>query len=200
MQHDDRSLERLLARGHLSGAEYDRIETRVLDRVARPGKPGRGRWLVVAAPVVAAAAGLALCITGLRAPADPSGGFTPKGTTVTTIDGAVELVCSGDARPCRVGDTLMFLVDSSVASGYLNATATRIAPPSEERYVLFPSAGGQSPYVASGSGTVVVPQGIRIGAQHGAGLFRVEVSFFERGAALAPRLAGTTSVDLKVVE
>lgn len=200
MQYDDRSLERLLARGHLSGAEYDRIETRVLDRVAPPGNRVRGRWLVVGAPVVAAAAGLAFYITGLRAPVDPPDGFAPKGTTVATIDGSVELLCSGEGRPCRVGDTLMFLVDSGVASGYLNATATRIEPPSEERYVLFPSAGGQSPYVASGSGTVVVPQGIRIGAQHGAGLFRVEVSFFERGTALAPRLAGTTSVELRVVE
>ena len=177
MSRGDERLEELLSSGHLSGAAYDRIEARVLARTARKEPRAHARWLPLAAAICGT---MALLLVVGRTRQLPSGsGFTAKGEHAAASGGSVELACSSEDRPCRAGDTLMFLVDSGAHSGYLNASAVRLEPPSEERVWFFPTAEGDAPHVALGQGTVVAPQGIRLTAQQRPGLYRVDIWFSE---------------------
>jgi len=195
MSHADEDLERLLAQGHLSGATYDRIEANVLERVAPEPRRRRSPWLCAAVlPAAAALGGLSLFL-GRPAPSAEAG-FTPKGSA-TALAGAVELACSAE-RACRVGDTLVFVVDTGVARGYLNASAQRVEPPSAERIRLFPSARGESPRLAAGAGTTVVPEGVRLNGAFGPGVYRIDIWFSDDAPSPEPRGGRTTSVELRI--
>ena len=74
----------------------------------------------------------------------------------------------------------MFSVNAAIASGYLGAYAERLGDPAPERIWYFPDPTGRSPQVASGSGTIVLPQGIRIGLEHRPGRYRVIAWIAER--------------------
>lgn len=191
MRYDEEEVERLLAGGYLSGAQYDRIEARVLRRVAsQPARGGIRRVLPdLAAPLGGTAlvvGALALHVGSSEPPAANAPSFTAKGAAAAPKQGAVELVCSGAPRACTVDDTLMFVVNTSVASGYLHASAERVEPPSPERIWLFPTEDGESPRVEPGQGTTVVPQGIRLASLPGPGLYRVDI-WFSEGKPLAER-------------
>src|SRR5262245_52704740 len=100
---DDTGLDQLLARGRLSGIEYDRIEERVLERV-RPERGKRSWFALALAPAAASLFGVWLIA---RSPTPPDA-FTPKGggqALATVIDAG----CEGPRpRVCRLGQTLMF--------------------------------------------------------------------------------------------
>jgi hypothetical protein len=195
MSHDDLDLERLLARGNLGGATYDRIESNVMQRVSAPTERRRPAWLWAAALPLAAALGvLALFFRTPSEPATDSAGFTAKGSNASPA-GGVELTCAAD-RPCRAGDTLMFVIDTSAAHGYLNASAQRIEPGSPERIRLFPTEKGESPRVEAGVGTTVVPQGLRLGPAFTPGVYRVDVWFTEAGPSPHPGEGRPISVEL----
>ncbi|HEY3494490.1 MAG TPA: hypothetical protein VGK73_07385 [Polyangiaceae bacterium] len=200
MSYDDETLEKLLANGHLSGASYDRIEERVMALTAR-----RRPWVsarVLALAAAACGAGALLLLVGRGAPESGTSGFTEKGELGAAHSGSVELACSGEGQPCRAGGTLMFLVDSGVFSGYLSARAERLEPPSREHVWLFPTEGGDSPFVAAGEGMVVASQGVRLSGELSPGSYRVDVWFSRSkplGHAGVPG-EGAVSVRLKIEE
>jgi len=198
MAYDDEDLERLLTRGSLGGASYDRIEASVMGRVLPQARRPRSTWLWASVLPVAAAAGLALYLgTSSETPGD-SAGFTAKGGDAS-LTGAVELACSSD-RPCRAGDTLVFVVDTGVVHGYLNASAQRIEPESPERVRFFPTEKGDSPRVESGTGTLALSQGVRLGQSLGPGVYRVDIWFTDDAPSPDRGKGRATSVELRVEE
>lgn len=167
---EDQRIERLLTGGYLSGEEYDAIEQRVLRTVA-PASPGR-RLRRVAPSAVAGLSLAALVALGVGAPSH----FTAKGGESTAAVGVFDISCNRAlVHQCGPGDTLVFLVNSRVASGYLGAYAERVGDPSGKRIWYFPNANGKGPHVDAGSGTTVLREGIRIGPEHGPGQYRLSV-------------------------
>jgi hypothetical protein len=160
---DDDELDKLLARGHLSGAQYDSVEKRVLDRVA-PRPKHLLRWLPLAA------AGLVLGVATLHVTEDSS--FRSKGSGPGPA--VINLGCGRElSRDCRAETTLLFTVNAALGSGHFGAYATPLDVPDGERIWYFPDASGKAPIVGPGAGTVVLPSGIRIGSEHASGRYRV---------------------------
>src|SRR3954470_16355287 len=120
-EDDDLELDQLLARGRLSGRQYDEIERRVLARVAP--KSTRSPW-TTSLPAATLACALAVgLVLGVRAPSGRStkdsapaapDGFTARGSSATSggtlpAGALLDVGCAG--RPphvCRIGDTLLF--------------------------------------------------------------------------------------------
>lgn len=179
---DELELDRLLARGHLSGGQYDRIERRVLARVAP--KPARWLWPALL-PAAALASVLGIWVVSgrdgdaTRGPENPaapgarvSDGFTPKGAAPAA--GLLSIGCNATTPgSCRLGDTLMFSVHAGAPPGYLVAYAERAGDGAGARIWYFPSASGAAPRVQAQSVTTVLPEGIRLGPPHAAGRYRV---------------------------
>lgn len=188
---DDAELDQLLARGRLSGAQYDEIEQRVLDRVApRAGVP---RWAVIA-PAAALAAGVALWVfsgapgTGVPA-AGPGGEFREKGSGRVS-QGAITIGCGAEARrACRLGETLVFSVSGNPKPVYVVAFAERVDDP-KARIWYFPHADRPPPRAAGQGGTTVLAEGVRLAAPHARGKYRVKawLSDSELTRAQAERL------------
>ena len=88
--------------------------------------------------------------------------------------GVLELGCvGGTPGVCRLGDTLMFTINGNLMSGFLGAYAERVGEPSAPRIWYFPTANGTAPRLEARSGTLVVPQGVRLGPPHAPGQYRV---------------------------
>ncbi len=199
MPYADEDLERLLAHGHLSGRAYDRIESRVMQSVLPRAPVSRFYWVLAAAfPAVTALGGLAFYLSLPAGEPSEAGGFTTKGADAS-LAGAVELRCSSE-RPCRVGDMLLFLVDTDLVHGYLNASAQRVAPPSPERVRLFPTESGESPHLVAGGGTAVAEKGVRLGKSLGPGVYRVDVRWTDTAPSSDPSAGRGTSVELRIEE
>jgi hypothetical protein len=200
MPYADDDIERLLARGNLSGRAYDEIEARVMRAVLPRPRRSNFYWVLAAAiPAVAALGGVALYLGTPTEATSDAGGFTAKGAD-TSLSGAVELRCSGEGA-CRAGDKLLFLVDTRVVHGYLNASAQRIEPPSPEKVRFFPTASGESPRLEDSGGMIVVDKAVRLGASLGPGLYRVDVWWTEAAPSADPLPGGRrTSVELKIDE
>lgn len=163
---EDERVERLLAGGYLSGSQYDAIEQRVLARTAKPRMGQVFRWVAPGALAVASVAALAVLL--VRKPPE----FNEKGTDASL--GVFDVSCKRPLRhTCGSGETLAFLVNSALASGYLGAYAERVDDPSHSRIWYFPNAQGESPYIGRSSQTVVLPSGIRVGPEHRQGRYRV---------------------------
>jgi hypothetical protein len=193
----DSDLDQLLARGRLSGIDYDRIEERVLERV-RPER--RTRWWLALAPATAAASLLGVWLVG-RTTTEP-GAFTAKsgGDGARTV---IDVGCEG-AQPhvCRLGQTLMFSVGASERRGYLAAYAARVDDPSARRVWYFPTPGGELPSIEPSAETRVLGQGVRLDAPHAAGRYRVHVWISETPVERADPVtkARTTEIELEIVE
>jgi hypothetical protein len=199
MPYPDQDIERLLANGHLSGRAYDRIEERVMERVAPRRRVPRLRWLLAAAlPAVTAVGGLVFFLGRTPPASNDGGGFREKGSE-PALAGAVELRCSTE-RSCRVGDTLLFLVNTDVIHGYLNVSAQRISPPSPERIRFFPTESGDSPRVEAARGTIVLEKGIRLGPSLSPGIYRVDLRWTDGAASPDPSAGRGTSVELRIDE
>lgn len=199
MPYADKDLEQLLAHGHLSGRDYDRIESRVMQSVLPRAPVSRLYWVLAAAlPAVMALGGFAFYASVPAKEPTHAGGFTAKGAN-SSLAGAVELRCSTE-RACRVGDTLLFLVDTDVVHGFLNASAQRIAPPSPERIRFFPTENGESPRLEAAGGTTVVGKGVRLGKSLGPGVYRVDVRWTDAAPSTDPSAGRGTSVELKIDE
>jgi len=184
-EDDDLELDQLLARGRLSGRQYDEIEHRVLARVV----PKSRRWLwtaTVPAATLASALVVAL-VLNVRARSERAGqgfptavqdGFTARGHSATSggvlpAAAVLDVGCAG--RPphvCRLGDTLMFSVNGTETAGYLLALAERVAEPSAHIWYV-PASDGSAPRVSARSSTTVLSQGVRLGPPHAVGEYRV---------------------------
>ncbi|HEX6272801.1 MAG TPA: hypothetical protein VFZ53_07175 [Polyangiaceae bacterium] len=193
----DTELDQLLARGRLSGAEYDRIEARVLEGV-RP--ESRRRWWFALAPVMAAASLLGVWLLGAGAPKRDA--FTAKGGG-EPVPAAIDVGCEGP-RPheCRFGQTLMFSVGATAARGYLAAYAERVGA-TGERIWYFPARNGKPPLIEPAAQTRVLDEGVRLGAPHAAGRYRVHVWLsatpVERTEGELARPPGAAELTLEIV-
>jgi hypothetical protein len=166
----DDDVDELLARGRLSGRQYDEIWPKVLSRIE--GTSSRRRWglarpLILLGALAGSAAGWALF-----APSKDVG-FAARGASGAS--GAFSLGCASSHRAlCRPGETLMFSVNASVAHGHLGAYAERLDEPAHGRIWYFPGSDG-GPVVDPGAATVVLPQGIELGPEQPAGRYRVTI-------------------------
>jgi hypothetical protein len=165
---EDSELNRLLARGRLSGAEYDAVEQRIFEAITP--RRARAKWPFVGS-ALALAAGLALWLGLGSAPSHygEKGGSTPAG-------GVVGLGCPGAApHTCRLGDTLLFSVLGNTAPVYVVAYAERLDASEPSRIWYFPHADGTAPRVEVAAGTNVAREGVRLGPPHVKGRYRVKV-------------------------
>lgn len=170
LEKDDLELDQLLSRGRLSGAQYDSIEKRVLERTLP--KARAPRWPVLLAAAFASAGAMALVI-GRNGGDDGDPGFRSKGAETAT-GSIVDVGCGGTrSRVCKLGDTLMFSVANVDREGYLAAYAESVDSPDEPRIWYFPTSDGDAPRVTAQSGTTVLSQGIRLGAPHEKGKYRM---------------------------
>jgi len=184
-EDDDLELDQLLARGRLSGRQYDEIERRVLARVAP--KSTRSQWTTSLPAATLACALVIGLVLSVRAPSGQStegsapaasDGFTARGSSAASggtlpVGALLDVGCAG--RPphvCRIGDTLMFSVNGTRSAGYLLALAERVAGP-PARIWYFPASDGSAPRVEARASTTVLPQGVRLGPPHAVGEYRV---------------------------
>lgn len=176
MKKEDVLLDEILAKGSLGGPVRDQILQRVLDRNAPPPRRRASRlaaWIAIPSVAVFAAWIVFARPTGRRE-------FAAKDVATATL-GAVDAGCAPSGpRVCRTGETLVFTVNSAVASGYLGAYAERIGDPTRERIWYFPNRTGSSPVVDRGTGTIAVRDGIMIGAEHLPGSYRITAWISDR--------------------
>jgi hypothetical protein len=214
VKRDDLELDRLLARGLSSGPQYDDIEQRVMKRVA----PRRKRWLwpTLVSSGLGFAAGAWLLVSagtfsglgsGELANGSSADGFRAKGTAPARASGsplAFDVACGTSAsRVCRLGDTLMFSLNPSGASGYLAAYAERVDEPSASRIWYFPAPGSAAPSVEATGATVVLPEGVRLGPPHVLGRYRVTAWLSESpisSASTQAPSARSSSVTFELVD
>lgn len=197
--NDDAELDQLLAGGQLSGAQYDAIEKRVLDRLQAKRI---SRWLFVAAPSLGAVAAAAVaCLWIMGSPQAPPGerealalrepapGIRAKGDLLDDSAPAtarVSITCEGRAAgSCRLGDTLLFSVEGAARSGYLGAFAQPESSNANHRIWYFPTLAGDCPEVPGRAGTRVLSRGVRLGAPHAPGRYEVTVWLSETPPARA---------------
>ena len=169
MKKEDARLDQLLARGSLGGPQYDEIFERVIERTGARAPTRRRIWRWSWVAVAALAPAIALLLVH-RSGDEALRSKGPPGQA----NAAVDISCGPSAaRACRAGDVLMFTVNAAVASGYLGAFAERLDDTHHERIWYFSEATTAPPLVRPATGTVVVPQGIRIGPEHRPGRYRV---------------------------
>jgi hypothetical protein len=157
-------LDRLLARGRLSGPQRERILDRVLEATARPGRL-RLKHVIVAAPLVAAAAALVLVSRQDEAPS-----FSPKGDKSSTI----ETTCSGGLlSACPIGSKLVFRFDGVSEPAYVQAYATPSPPNAGDRIWYFPTSAVPAPQLTAHAESEVLQKGVLIGPEHSAGGYRI---------------------------
>ena len=196
-------MDELLGRGTLGGPRYDEIFENVVARTgSADGRQGRRlfKWSILSGAVLVPAVAAWLVIA--RPQSMPP---TPKGET--GMAGAVQIGCGPSGAPvCRGGDTLMFSVNAAVVSGYLGAFAERVGDPTGERIWYYPTFAGHSPAVLPGQGTTVLADGVRIGAEHPPGRYRVRIWLTERpfgrneiDAMDAGHLRAERTIDLEVL-
>ena len=160
-------LDRLLARGRLSGPQRDRILERVLAKSAAPGRRRIQRAVVIALPLVAAAA-----VWVLIPKPDEGLHFSAKGGA----DAGVEATCLGGAlSACPAGSTLVFRFDGIQVPAYVHAYATPSPPTAGERVWYFPTSTVAAPQLSLTSGSEVLQKGVLIGPEHTASAYQITV-------------------------
>ena len=189
-QHRPVDVDELLSKGHLSGPQYDVIAERVLARASPRGR--RRSALLLSVPLAALAAGLAAWLLLPKSALSPPDGHNALSSSEAWrakggpegLAGAISVGCDGaPSAPtgqaggvvCARGATLLFAVNSAVASGYVSAFAQREGVTDSERIAYFPTAHTHSPLVEPGEGTVALPLGIRIDERHTVGKYRLHV-------------------------
>ena len=118
-----REIDRILARGYLGGPTHDAILAKVMTTTT--GAAGRAGWRLQRARIfLGATAAMAAAAAAAVFVFPSKQSFTARGADTGALAGAVQLACrSGDGQTCPVGDTLMFMVNSAMASGYFGAYA-----------------------------------------------------------------------------
>lgn len=175
--HDDRQLDRLLARGRLARPEQERILEAVLAASAPKPRPRR-LWLALPALAsLALAVGVVALV--LRAPgsSDPVTTSSPHATDpagelrVRSAGGAPS-IRAGCEGPCRPGALVMFEIDGLTERAHVAAWAVG---PDGGRTWYFPSAGQPAPSVSPGAGPQVLDRGVRLGPEHAAGAYMLQL-------------------------
>jgi hypothetical protein len=160
-------LDRLLARGRLSGPRRDRIFESVERRVHPIGAVVRSRFVMIAGPLVLAAA-VALVLKPAAFRRDE---FASKGGPATTV----QIDClGGTLSACPRGSKLAFRLDAGASRFYVQAYA-QPDDPGAERVWYFPTASAPAPYVDTSAEDRKLEKGIVIGPEHGAHRYRIHV-------------------------
>lgn len=193
MARDDDGIDRLLARGRLSGGARERILARALAASA-PRRRSWRRWLTIAVPATAA---LLLVVLWPRA------AFTPKGAPAGVF---FDVTCAdGSGHACARGATLLFHLGGVVRPSSLAAWAEPDG--GGERIWYFP-AGNDDAAVAVPAGALLqtLGRGVRIGPEHAPGRYTVHLVLSQRpltrAEALAARagdIVATATVPLEVL-
>jgi hypothetical protein len=170
----DNELDRLLARGGLSGPDRDRIFEQVLRDVgAERGRRPVGRMLALASAAVTAAAIVAVVVWTSLSPGGREGGFRTKGSGEGVV---VEIGCRHGEHirrdRCTRGDRLLLQIDGLQQEAYLAAWADG---PDGRRVWYFPADDGAMPRLRPGAGPVLVDRSVRIGDEHAPGNYQVTV-------------------------
>jgi hypothetical protein len=155
----------LLSQGNLSGQQREEVLARVLDGVSAAEPAPRGRRALWAGASLAVAAALVLLVVrpALRSDLRDKGGAGP----------ILRVACEpGGMEACRLGSTLLFAVEGAPASAHLAAYAEPLG--GGERVWYF-SAEGESPPVTDRTPDAVLRRGIRLGAEHRPGPYRLTV-------------------------
>jgi hypothetical protein len=176
--HDDRQLDRLLARGRLARPEQERILEAVLAASAPKPRPRR-LWLALPALAsLALAAGVVALV--LRAPgsSDPAAtspsphATDPAGELRVRGAGGAPSIRAGCEGPCRPGALVMFEIDGLTERAHVAAWAVG---PDGGRTWYFPSTGQPAPAVPPSAGPQVLAQGVRLGPEHVAGVYTLQL-------------------------
>jgi hypothetical protein len=180
----DADLDALLARGALSGPARDRILDDVLARVSPT--PAQRRTKLLMFTVLPAAAAFIAVIGGVSklSGAKHADEFQARGGVAAA---RVEAACTGGTMlACPQGSRLVFHASSEVGPGYLAAYAQPIH--GGERIWYF-SAESESPRVGSGA----VDRAVMLGAEHGAGRYKINVVVATRPLSRTEVLTGKAS-------
>ena len=98
----------------------------------------------------------------------------------------------------------MFSVGASEERGYLAAYAERVDAPAAPRIWYFPARSGAQPSVEPAAETRVLGEGVRLGAPHVAGRYRVHVwlseTAVERTEDDRARHVRASEISLEIVE
>jgi hypothetical protein len=160
-------LDRLLARGRLSGAQRDRILERVLDKTANTRRLRLKHVVIIAAPLVAAAAAFVLV---------PKLGDGSEFSVKGGGSSGVEVTCSGGLlSACPIGSTLVFRFDGVSSPAYVQAYATPSPANVGERVWYFPTSAVPAPQLMANAASEVLQKGVLIGPEHSASAYQITV-------------------------
>lgn len=166
-------LDRLLARGRVSGPSRDRILAGVL-RATHP--PRRARRWVWGLPLCAGATAVLLLATPLRRDA-----FSPKGGTTSARIG-LEVGCAdGVPDRCSVGQRLVFRVEGAASGGFFAAWAERVDnAPAGDKIWYFPSRETGTVEVRHEVDAQVLRRAVILGPEQPPGRYRVHLFLLAR--------------------
>jgi hypothetical protein len=163
-------LDRLLARGRLSGPQRDRVLEKVLAKTARP-RSLRLKYVALVAPLVAAAAALILLPKAPRTAGEESK-FSGKGSAGSSV----EATCSsGSLSACPVGSTLVFRFDGVSSAAYVHAYATPSPPSAGERVWYFPTSTVPAPRLVATVPAEVLRKAVVVGPEHSASAYQITI-------------------------
>jgi len=186
-------LDEVLAGGCLPARSYDEIFEKVLKSVRQEEKRRAGwsrwRWTLIPVGALVLVLGAGLALFQADGP-----GFSAKGARLqspSTFAGRIDIACQSSSAPrCRVGETMMFAIGPSKTSGYIAAYAQRVGDPTGERIWYFPDAAEKAPFVSAGDSTRVLAEGVKVGAEHRPGKYRVTLWLapgpIDRNSAISP--------------
>ncbi len=176
-------LDSLLGRGSVGATRRDAILAGVLAHTAiRRRAQSRWRWPFAGlATVAAAAAGLFLLAPRLSSPlpSPPQGGFRAKGGA-TPAGPSLAMECFGASlSACPTGSRLIF--SGTGVRGFLSAWAEPVG--GGERIWYF-AADTVSPAIDPDAGEpALATRAVKVGPEHAAGSYRIEVRLTERPMA-----------------
>jgi hypothetical protein len=192
MPNDD-DIDRLLARGGLSGPQRERIFDEVHRTVGKRKAFRWSRYAAFGAPLAIAAA-LALVLY----PSHRLGGFAAKGTQSSVV----EVLCpDGALSACPLGSKLFFSIEGIVAPVFVHAYADPVGS-GHERVWYFPTTNGAEPISVSPDQERLLKKAVVIGPEHGSGAYRIHVVLSTAPLSRDEVLAAHDSkiIDSQVVE
>ncbi len=186
MNKEEIDLDELLSGGVLSGAQYDEIGARVFQRDLDGARPRMRLAPVLSVAALAAAVGGLFLISNRQL--DQASGLRSKGAADSVGAAAmVELGCAGLVSEagklhCPLGSTLMFSVRASSTPRHLAAFAESQGQTNPEPIWYFPASEGSLATIPASESTVVLDQGVALGAPHQPGRYRVTVRLLDEPA------------------
>jgi hypothetical protein len=176
MQRTDKELDRLLARGDLSGPARDRIRERLGLSGAPRRRPIFFKIRTLLAPAAALAVAAAVFIVVRRGDSDALS-FRAKGNS--SVPNVVSVLCSNGTTVCTRPDRFFFRVRPSTAPRWLSAYARKhaAASPSNARIEIFPVHGEPKGYPLPASAEAfILPKAVEVPLEWEPGRYDIVVA------------------------